>query len=94
MASVGVAPLSFEFDFENDGMVDAVNVDGSAGHVFERPRVYTVTLMVRDPRGRSSTTSMEVNVVADNENPQVPIDEVIVVLRSRVLGRFTRRITR
>jgi hypothetical protein len=35
-----------------------------------------VTLTVRDPRGRSSTTSMEVNVVADNENPQVPIDEV------------------
>lgn len=76
MASVGVAPLSFEFDFENDGIVDAVNVDGFAGHVFERPGVYTVALTVRDPRGRSSTTSMEVNVVADNENPQVPIDEV------------------
>lgn len=70
--SSGQAPLQFEFDFESDGTVDATNEDGTAAVTFASPGEYTVTLTVRDPRGRSSVTSA---VVAVSAVEAYPIDE-------------------
>ena len=70
--SSGQSPLQFEFDFESDGTVDATNEDGIGAVTFASPGQYTVTLTVRDPRGRTSVTSALVAVSAVED---YPIDE-------------------
>lgn len=74
VASSGTAPLSFEFDLDNDGRIDQSNDNGVVEYTFPLPGVYTVTLNVTDGRGRTSTTSVNVVVEAPESTPNISVE--------------------
>lgn len=47
----GGRPLTYAFDWENDGAFDEENAVGRATHVYGAPGVYVLVVRVRDPEG-------------------------------------------
>lgn len=62
LASGGTPPLEFAFDFESDGIADVTSSEGVTSHAYALPGTYKITLTVKDERGRTSTTTLDVDV--------------------------------
>jgi 6-phosphogluconolactonase (cycloisomerase 2 family)/Ca2+-binding RTX toxin-like protein len=60
-------PLTYEFDFNGDGVYDAANSSGVTSHTFATPGTYTVGVAVVDADGATVTGTTTVTV-----NPLVP----------------------
>lgn len=62
--------LAYEWDFTNDGTVDATGA--TASHTYETKGTYTATLTVKDEKGLSDTT--EIRIDAGNTPPMPKIE--------------------
>lgn len=65
---------SYEWDFDGDGIFDALSSTPTVSHVFPAPGIYTVQLRATDTSGMSSpVTSREINV-EQNQPPSVAFE--------------------
>ncbi len=63
-------PLSqFQWDFDNDGVLDQVTSDHTVKHFYAQPGLYTCRLLVEDPYGLQAEASVDIEAV-DNSPPQ------------------------
>src|SRR5262249_39556434 len=62
--------LSYQWDFNNDGIVDATTA--TASHTYSTSGSYTAKLTVTDSSGEQSTATLSINV--DNNAPTPVID--------------------
>ena len=70
----GQDPLTFRFDFDQDGFFDVTNATGSASYVYPEDGSYTVVIEVRDDRGDLVRTNYPISV----RNVAPTIDEITV----------------
>ena len=65
----GAAIVSYEWDYENDGTIDATGVTNN--YSYSSTGSYTVALTVTDDQGSTNTTTSVVTIV-DTQNPSTP----------------------
>ena len=82
--------VSYEWDFDGDGVVDETTVDGSTSHTYEGPGTYWAQVTVVDDRG-ASTPSDQVPIVVGfpiiapgdvNQDGQVNSTDLALVARA------------
>jgi len=65
-------PLSYQWDFDNDGIVDSTELNPM--HSYESPGIYSVTLTVTDSDGSISTLNRPFYVTVSSETcPNLPV---------------------
>src|SRR5262249_5655820 len=64
-------PLTYEWDFDNDGVYEVTSQANVAQHTFPDNGLYTVNVRVRDSHGAEATSSIGVDVAnaAPNYSP-------------------------
>lgn len=62
-------PLTYRFDFDDDGLFEVTNFTGVAEHLFNDRGTYPVTVEVLDDDGGMATTTFDVSV--DNLDPVI-----------------------
>ncbi|MEZ5336762.1 MAG: PKD domain-containing protein [bacterium] len=66
--------VEYAWDWDGDGLYDAIGEAGSAMHVYAGPGIFNATLRVEDNDGARDTASIEINVnVAGNELPSASL---------------------
>jgi PKD repeat protein len=61
--------LSYDFDFDNDGVFEVSNSSGVAAHFFEQANLYPVNIRVRDDDGAEANAWTAVLIGSPLENP-------------------------
>jgi PKD repeat protein len=82
LTSGGVLPYSYEWDFDNDGVVDST-LASPVWH-YSEPGVYTVSLQVTDYLGNTDTETKDNYVTVEN-NPPVAVDDAYCVAEGDTL---------
>jgi hypothetical protein len=75
LTSAGALNTKYEWDFGDPGSQYNDLTGWNAGHVYDKPGVYTITLKLTDPSGVTSTATSLVTVASDNR-PIVYVDSV------------------
>jgi PKD repeat protein len=70
----GAAIVSYEWDYENDGTIDATGINGN--YSYNATGSYTVALTVTDNQGGTNTTTSVVTIV-DTQAPSTPTLSVL-----------------
>lgn len=61
---VSELPATFEFDFDGDAVFDISGTEPAVEHTYTVPGTYEVSVRITDSRGRTSTASVSVTVLA------------------------------
>src|SRR5690606_186238 len=75
-------PLTYEFDFDGDGVFEVSNDSGSAQHTYPDDGTYPVTVRVTDDEGGSATTVLDVEVL--NVAPTIALSAAPIVPEGQV----------
>ena len=82
-ADLGSGVLTYEFDFDGDGVYEISNTTGIASRRFIDDGLRSINVRVTDPNGASDTETITVDV--ENANPTLTLDDLAPLTAGGVL---------